>query len=165
MDKNNFFPNFSRFMRFRRRPDAWANVLGNDSYPEIMGSVLFYETVYGVFVIAEIKGLPSPSEKCSSPVFAFHIHDGDSCGGAGEQPFPNSGTHYNPGECPHPYHAGDLPPLFGAGGIAYSAFLTNRVAIPEIVGKTVIIHSSPDDFTTQPSGAAGEKIACGEIMR
>jgi Cu-Zn family superoxide dismutase len=29
----------------------------------------------------------------------------------------------------------------------------------------VIIHDSPDDFTTQPSGNAGNKIACGVISR
>ena len=34
----------------------------------------------------------------------------------------------------------------------------------EIYGKTVIIHAKPDDFTTQPSGNAGEKIACGVIQ-
>lgn len=34
-----------------------------------------------------------------------------------------------------------------------------------LIGKTVIIHSSPDDFMTAPSGNAGAKIACGEIRR
>ncbi|MBO5702703.1 MAG: superoxide dismutase family protein [Clostridia bacterium] len=29
---------------------------------------------------------------------------------------------------------------------------------------TVIIHDTPDGFTTQPSGNAGNKIACGEIV-
>ncbi len=163
MNKRNYFPDFSHILRFRRRPDAYANILGSEKYPEIFGSVLFYETEQGVFVISEVLGLPKGEVGCSSPIFAFHIHDGDSCQGAGDMPFPNSGMHYNPEDCPHPYHAGDLPPLFGADGIAYSAFLTNRFIIPEIIGKTVIIHSSPDDFTTQPSGNAGEKIACGEI--
>ena len=165
MNRSNYFPDFSRFLRFRRRPDAWANVSGSVNYPEIMGSVLFYETEYGTFVIAQVRGLPEPNLECREPIFAFHIHDGDSCEGAGDMPFPNSGMHYNPRGCPHPYHAGDMPPLFGAGGLAYSAFLTDRFTIPEIIGKTVIIHSAPDDFTTQPSGNAGEKIACGEIMR
>ena len=165
MNKSNYFPDFSRFLRFRRRPDAFANILGSEKYPEIKGSVLFYETDYGVFVIAEVIGLPIGSGECHSPIFAFHIHDGGSCEGTGDMPFPNSGMHYNPRGCPHPYHAGDMPPLFGAGGIAYSEFLTNRFTFSEIVVKTVIIHSSPDDFTPQPSGNAGEKIACGEIMQ
>ena len=49
-------------------------------------------------------------------------------------------------------------------GYAFSAFLTDRFTVKEIVGRTVIMHSSPDDFTSQPSGNAGEKIACGEIV-
>ena len=85
-----------------------------------------------------------------------HTHPND--------PFPNSGAHYNPKECPHPFHAGDMPPLFGADGYAFLTFVTSRFTVKEIVGKTVIIHSSPDDFTTQPSGNAGEKIACGLIV-
>ena len=34
----------------------------------------------------------------------------------------------------------------------------------DVIGKTVIIHALSDDFKTQPSGDAGEMIACGEIM-
>jgi len=56
-----------------------------------------------------------------------------------------------------------MPPLFGNNGRAVSIFLTNRFSIEEVIGKAVIIHGSPDDFTTQPSGNAGEKIACGII--
>ena len=72
--------------------------------------------------------------------------------------------HYNPLGCPHPYHAGDMPPIFGAAGYAFSAFVTDRFTVRDVVGRSVILHGSPDDFTTQPSGNAGEKIACGEIM-
>lgn len=80
-------------------------------------------------------------------------------------PFPLTGSHYNPDNCPHPYHAGDLPPLFGNRGIAWSAFLTNRFQVRDVLGKTVIIHASPDDFTSQPAGNSGKKIACGVIVR
>ena len=77
--------------------------------------------------------------------------------------FPLSGTHYNPGECEHPHHAGDLPPLFGCNGYAVSIFLTDRFLVDDVIGKTLIIHDRPDDFKTQPAGDAGEKIACGVI--
>ena len=80
-------------------------------------------------------------------------------------PFAGAMSHYNPKGCEHPYHAGDLPPLFGNGGSALSLFLTNRFSVREITGKTVIIHDRPDDFTTQPSGNSGTKIACGVIER
>ncbi|MCX7614928.1 MAG: superoxide dismutase family protein, partial [Clostridiales bacterium] len=67
--------------------------------------------------------------------------------------------------CNHPGHAGDLPPLFGNYGHAFMAVFTGRVSVSEIIGRTVIIHASPDDFTTQPSGNSGKKIACGQIYR
>ncbi len=72
-------------------------------------------------------------------------------------------SHYNPFECNHPYHAGDLPPLFANDVYAFSVFLTNRFNLSDVIEKTMIIHGNPDDFTTQPSGNAGEKIACGVI--
>ena len=65
--------------------------------------------------------------------------------------------------CPHPFHAGDFPPLLENNGYAYSKFLTNKFKISEIIGKVIIIHDLPDDFTTQPSGNSGTKIACGVI--
>lgn len=118
---------------------------------------------YGVIVRAEIINLPRGTGICNNPIFAFHIHSGNRCEGNAEDPFADAGSHYNPNNCPHPYHAGDLPPLFSANGRAISVFLTDRFTVREIIGKTVIIHSSLDDFTTQPSGNAGKKIACGVI--
>lgn len=162
MYRNNINPDFIRVLH--GVPHAWAKIKASASYPQITGNIRFYGTIYGVVAVAEISGLRQATSNCDNPVFGFHIHEGSSCGGNGEEPFPNTSTHYNPNSCPHPYHAGDLPPLFGAGGYAFSAFLTNRFTIPEIIGKTIIIHSSPDDFTTQPSGNSGTKIACGEIM-
>ena len=51
----------------------------------------------------------------------------------------------------------------GVNGDAFSMFITNQFTVPEVIGKTVIIHAHPDDFHTQPSGNSGEKIACGII--
>ena len=51
-----------------------------------------------------------------------------------------------------------------ASGFAWMMYVTDRFSIPELIGKTVIIHSNPDDFTTQPSGNSGNKIACGTIQ-
>ncbi len=147
----------------RRKPDAYAEMVGGTSYPDIRGSVKFYETPAGVLVMAEVMGLPVSDERCEMPIFAFHIHNGDSCEDHGSEPFPLSGTHYDPWGCPHPYHAGDLPPLFGVMGNAFSVFLTGRFSVRDILGLTVMIHAGPDDFHTQPSGNPGAKIACGVI--
>ncbi len=88
---------------------------------------------------------------------------GTSCTGNAEDEFANALTHYNPNHCPHPSHAGDLPPLFENNGYTYMSFLTNQFRVRDILGKVVIIHDSPDDFTSQPSGNSGKKIACGKI--
>ncbi|MBQ8432739.1 MAG: superoxide dismutase family protein [Clostridia bacterium] len=144
-------------------PRAVAVMQGSEQYSRIEGTVKFYQARRGVLVVAEIRGLPVSRGVCEDNIFAFHIHGGTSCTGNAEDPFANAGTHYNPGDCPHPYHAGDMPPLFTAGDRAFLAFFTDRFRVKELLGKTVIIHDGMDDFTTQPSGNAGNKIACGVI--
>ena len=136
---------------------AKAAVMGSKDYPALHGTVTLRQMKNGVLVTAEIFGLPSKQDKCDGGVFGFHIHEGTQCSGNEKDPFADAKGHYNPGVCPHPYHAGDMPPLFGVNGKAFSCFLTGRFTIREILGKTVILHRMPDDFKTQPSGNAGEK--------
>lgn len=144
--------------------DAVAFIKGSTTYPNISGIVRFYQTDSGVYVVTSIFGLPNGNTVCDNRIFAMHIHDGGSCEEqSGKEAFPLTGSHYNPNACEHPYHAGDLPPLFSANGMAMSSVLISRFTVREIIGKTVIIHSGVDDFKTQPSGNAGEKIACGII--
>ena len=153
------------------QPDAIAVIQGGSQYPDIRGEVWLYQLKSGVLVAAEVYGLPRQEGQCDSRIFGFHLHDGDSCMNSaliqprnGNNPFPLSGIHYNPGECEHPHHAGDLPPLFGCNGYAVSIFLTDRFLVADVIGKTMILHDRSDDFKTQPSGDAGEKIACGVIQ-
>lgn len=147
-----------------RSPDARAIVKGSTDYPGTNGKVNFYQTKIGVLLTVEVEGLPQGCGTCDSNIFGFHIHEGISCTGNPEDPFADSMKHYNPNNCPHPAHAGDLPPLFGNNGCAFMSVLTNRFSVSEIIGRTVIIHSAPDDFTSQPSGNSGTKIACGLIV-
>lgn len=146
------------------RPAAQANIRGSVEYPDLNGTISFYQTTQGVLVSAEIYGLPDSMSPCQHPVFGFHIHNGESCTGNDTDPFADALTHYNPTNCPHPYHAGDLPPLFGNDGYAFMMFLTNRFTVREVIGKTIIVHDMPDDFTTQPAGNSGNKIGCGVIV-
>ena len=146
-------------------PQAAARIAGSGSCPDISGTVRFYQTSAGVIVLAEINGLPHSDPPCQERIFGFHIHEGASCTGNRDDPFADTMSHYNPDGCGHPHHAGDLPPLFGNNGFALSLFLTNRFSVREVVGKTVVIHDHADDFTTQPSGSSGAKIACGVVQR
>ncbi len=143
---------------------ATAHIRGSLDYPALRGTVNFKQTRDGVLVTARISGLPQNVQH-GFGIFAFHIHDGDSCRDSAEEPFPESGGHYNPGNAPHPYHAGDLPPLFGSrNGRAHMTVLTDRFTVSEIINRVVIIHRNPDDFSSQPSGNPGAKIACGKIL-
>lgn len=146
-----------------RGPQAAARLTGGEDHPGLSGTVRFYQTSAGVIVWAQVWGLPKDQGPCQSPVFGFHIHTGTDCGGSMDDPFADAMSHYDPVGCPHPYHAGDLPPLFGNDGFAFSLFLTNRFTVQEVIGRTVIVHDHPDDFSTQPSGNSGKKIACGVI--
>lgn len=140
-------------------PSARAVISGSIAYPNIFGEVYFYNVQDGVLVVVVLENLPdTPTD-----FFGFHLHNGDSCTGNAQDNFANAGEHYNPNVLPHPQQAGDFPPIIARGGSGFLAFVTDRFTVPEIVGKTVIIHSMPDNFTSQPSGNSGEKIACGII--
>lgn len=144
-------------------PLAQAVVRGSADYPNVSGTVTFYGQGVGTLVTAQFTGLPG-GQGCASRVFGFHIHERGQCTGSAQTPFSDAGGHYNPGDCPHPQHAGDMPPIFGNNGSAWQAFTTNRFTVKEILGLAVIVHAQPDDFTTQPAGNSGVRIACGTIQ-
>lgn len=144
---------------------ATAVLRGDGAYPQILGSAWFRQTDEGVLVTVRVSGLPTGNAPCGGKFFALHVHGGPSCAGNAQDPFADAGSHFSPHACPHPGHAGDLPPLIGADGRAYSSVLTDRFTVDEIVGRVLIIHEGHDDFTAQPSGNAGIKIACGVIQQ
>lgn len=151
---------------YRENPRVMAQIKGGSTYPDIVGTVTFEQTRNGVLVNADIHNLPYQTGFCAAGIFAFHIHAGEFCTGTTGDEFADTLSHYNPHACPHPYHAGDLPPLFSNNnGYVFMEVLTDRFSVDEIIGKTILIHEKPDDFTTQPSGGSGPKIACGKIVR
>ena len=95
----------------------------------------------------------------STNFYGMHIHEYGDC----TLPFDRTGEHYSYREAVHPQHSGDLIPLMGNQGYAWTAFYDKRITIPEIIGRSVVIHAMPDDFMTQPSGNSGMKIGCGII--
>jgi superoxide dismutase, Cu-Zn family len=138
-----------------------AKVIGSKSYPSILGNISFTDAPLGVWVTAEFTGLP----KTDSGFFGFHVHEGESCT-QGDMPYyQQTLSHYNPKQRTHPMHAGDFPNVLATRrGYAKLFFLTDRFKVSDIIGKTVVLHLNPDDYHTQPSGGAGEKIACGKIL-
>ncbi len=160
----NISPFFMRQLLLRK-PQAKAAVRGSADYPDIRGEVDFVQSPVGVLVTAQINGLPKGRRQCDAPIFAMHIHQGTACSGTADMPFGDALGHFDTDNCPHPYHAGDLPPLFSTDGFAWCSFLTGRFTLDSVIGRTIIIHSRPDDFTTQPSGNPGSMISCGVIRR
>lgn len=160
-------------------PEAYAQIVGNQQ-SELNGMAYFYDVHFndalgnameGVLVEVEAFGLPDMYDRNTNHsvnatrnmdtnhFYGMHIHEIGDC----TPPFDKTGEHYNPENVLHPNHAGDLPPLIGNDGYAYTIFFTNRFRIDEILDRSLIIHSRPDDFTTQPSGNSGTKIGCGII--
>ena len=104
-------------------------------------------------------------------VHGFHIHEAGDCSSGDGM---SAKGHFNPGGKPHgnpasgEHHAGDLPALQAdqRGHVALEADLSGITVAPGpngIVGRGLIIHADPDDYTTQPTGNSGARIACGVI--
>jgi Cu-Zn family superoxide dismutase len=131
----------------------------------VWGSVSFVETGDAVTVRADVRGLRPGAE------FGFHVHEKGDCSSDDGM---SAGGHFNPGGHPHGHftkaerHAGDMPNLRSDGeGNATLAFETKTLTVSKsptsVVGRAVIVHANPDDYTSQPAGNAGPRIACGLI--
>lgn len=137
-------------------PYAYALIKGNSIAPTLDGIMYLYPYEDGAIIEIEVMNMPKELHP-----FALHIHGGVNCEGDN---FPNAGSHYNPTNVEHPYHAGDLPSIFSNDGYSYMVTYTNRFNPDDVVGKVIIIHSGSDDFKTQPSGNSGKMMACGLIQ-
>ncbi len=140
-------------------PVARALLRGDPTHPQLMGEALFSPYGRGTLVIVRLVGLPAPG------FLGFHIHEKGDCSTGGDVPFAQAGGHYDPHGVPHPWHAGDLPPLLAlSDGVALLAVYTDRFRPSDVIGKAVIVHDMPDDLHSQPSGNSGGRIACGVIQ-
>lgn len=155
---------FQDNLSYNAIPDAAAVVTGNHSHPDLYGVVQFYQMPFGVFVIAQFHGLPAVNGTEKSRFLGFHIHENGNCAQNAEYDFNMTGNHYNPDNFLHPNHRGDLPPILNCNGYAWQSFLTDSFVVSEIIGRSVVVHGSFDDFMTQPSGNSGMKIGCGIIQ-
>lgn len=143
------------------RPSAKAIIKGSSEFPELSGMMMLYQTRSHVLIAVNVQNLP----KTKNGFFGLHIHEGDRCENSADgQSFISAGDHFNPNDVNHPQHAGDLPPLLCNFGSAFTVFTAARFYVGDVLGCTVIIHDMPDDFTTQPAGNSGKRIACGIIL-
>ena len=133
-----------------------------------VGMVQLVETPHGVLVKLALKGAV-PGEH------AFHIHAVGKC----EPPFTTAGGHFNPASKKHGLavaegaHAGDMPNLhIPASGDLMVEILNGAITLtkgkPNSVfdtdGSAIVVHAGVDDYKTDPTGNAGDRIACGVIV-
>lgn len=139
-------------------PDAYAVIRGVG----VDGQVFFYEYGTGCLLVVEVNGLPNTD--CNVGIHGFHIHEGEKCIENNDNSFGGVGGHFDINGCMHPYHSGDLPPLFSKDGMSWMTVYVNKFTVNRIIGRTIIIYEKSDDLTSHPSGNAGKIIACGEII-
>lgn len=130
---------------------------------EVHGVVRFTKTPGGVRVVADVSGL-------TPGLHGFHVHEfGDASAADGTA----AGGHFNPGHAAHgaptdtQRHAGDLGNLEAdAAGHATLDLIDAGLVLDgssSIIGRGLIVHASPDDLKSQPTGNAGKRVACGVI--
>ena len=129
------------------------------------GRVQFEQYGQKVVVTAEVRGLKPGAEH------GFHVHEKPDCSAPDAM---SAGGHFNPGGKPHAHHgkperhAGDMPNLRAdAQGVASyrweSDLLTVAAGPNSVVGRSVVVHRDPDDYSSQPAGNSGPRLACGVV--
>lgn len=121
----------------------------------------------GIRITGEVSGLEPGSEH------GFHVHENGDCSAPDGS---SAGGHFNPGATDHgrvghgTHHAGDSDNIVAndQGVAAVDTLLQGASlgdgAATEVIGRGVIVHADPDDYTTQPTGNAGARLACGVVV-
>lgn len=130
-----------------------------------LGTLTITETASGISVSGMLHGVPVGTH-------AVHFHSVGQC----QPPFATAGDHWNPmskqhgSANPQGPHFGDMPNVtIGSDGMANIVATTPggtlRGANPllDADGAALVVHASPDDNRTDPSGNAGDRIACGVV--
>jgi Cu-Zn family superoxide dismutase len=132
----------------------------------VSGRLLIDAIDGGVRIHGELGGLGR------NGVHAIHVHERGDCSAADAS---TAGGHFNPDGVAHgragtpPHHLGDMDNLHAnAQGVAKVDLHLHGVtlgsgAANDILGRAIIVHANPDDYTSQPTGNAGARVACGVI--
>ncbi len=140
-------------------PKSGSNVTGNAVFRQEDGIVT---------MVAIMSGLEPGTH-------AIHLHETADCSSDDGK---STGGHWNPTGQPHGkwgdetgFHKGDIGNFIAdEKGNGTISFTTDAWCIgcedpaKDILGKAIIVHQGTDDFTSQPSGAAGARISCAGVV-
>ena len=148
---------------------AAARATIKDAQGKTLGEATLRQGTAGVLITVQLQNIPAGPH-------AFHVHTTGRC----EAPtFMSAGGHFAPGGTKHGLfasggpHAGDLPNVH----VHSDGRLSVEVLAPGITlasgpnsvfdadGSALVLHATGDDYATDPAGNAGDRIACGEIIR
>ena len=133
----------------------------------VSGKLVIVPMGDGVHITGEVGGL-KPGD-----VRGFHIHEKGDCSAADAS---SAGGHFNPAATPHgraghgAHHAGDGDNLVAdAQGVArvdahFAGVSLGGAGANDIAGRALIVHANADDYSSQPAGNAGARVACGIIQ-
>ena len=134
---------------------------------DFTGTITFTPEGDGVKVVADLQGVDTDG------AHGFHVHETGECTHGEDKHFTSAGGHFNPAGAEHacpptePRHAGDLGNIDVTGGTAHLETTTNLLSLSganSVVGKAIILHAKADDCKTQPTGDAGDRLACGVVV-
>ena len=132
----------------------------------VSGRLVLVPMGNGVHLSGEVGGLQPGSSH------GFHIHEKGDCSAVDAS---SAGGHFNPGAQPHgraghgAHHAGDADNLVAdASGVARVDTHIDGVTLGggsanDIAGRAIVVHAAADDYSSQPAGPAGARVACGVI--
>ena len=150
-----------------QEPTATATLKGVDGADH--GTVTLAQTPNGVLLTAELMGVPAG-------VHGFHIHETGTCDAS--DGFQSAGGHFAGVSDTHGFlieggpHSGDMPNVHvPEDGMLTIEVLNTRISLDEggdgylmdEDGSAILVHSGADDYESQPSGDAGDRIACGVV--
>ena len=146
--------------------EARAN-LASASGSLVSGAVTLKPMGDGVHLTGTVGGFAANSHH------GIHVHEKGDCSSADAS---SAGGHFNPTTQAHgrasreaPHHAGDMDNLVADGdGVAQVNVHMHGVTLGggapnDIAGKALVVHAAPDDYTSQPSGNSGARVACAVI--
>ena len=131
-----------------------------------VGAATFTDSFAGLLIAGSVEGLGIGAH-------GIHVHETGKC----DAPFTTAGGHFNPEKHHHGFknpdgpHLGDLPNIDvpASGTLRFEFVLPNVTlrganALLDADGASIVVHSTRDDFLTDPAGNSGPRLACGVIL-